>query len=142
MKEKYAALLLEKCLDLKNSTYLYISYPKEVEEFAYFMKEFAEKTAAYVRNALPAELAGAQVRTASPDLWADGPHEVLLVIRPWINAAAGFRLDGWHAKYRDGSVSVEDAAAAIINDRRLYVMPSAAISRDASGMDGCAFIYA
>lgn len=106
------------------------------------LKEFAEKTAAYVRNALPAELAGAQVRTASPDLWADGPHEVLLVIRPWINAAAGFRLDGWHAKYMDGSVSVEDAAAAIINDRRLYVMPSAASSRDAAGMDGCAFIYA
>ena len=53
-----------------------------------------------------------------------------------------FRLDGWHAKYRDGCASVEDAAAAIINDRRLYVMPSAAISRDASGMDGCAFIYA
>ena len=106
------------------------------------LKEFAEKTATYVRNALPAELADAQVRTASPDLWADGPHEVLLVIRPWINAAAGFRLDGWHAKYRDGSVSVEDAAAAIINDRRLYVMPSAATSLDASGMDGCAFIYA
>lgn len=106
------------------------------------LKEFAEKTAAYVRNALPAELAGAQVRTASPDLWADGPHEVLLVIRPWINYAAGFRLDGWHAKYRDGCASVEDAAAAIINDRRLYVMPSAASSRDAAGIDGCAFIYA
>ena len=106
------------------------------------LKEFAEKTAAYVRNALPAELAGAQVRTASPDLWADGPHEVLLVIRPWINAHAGFRLDGWHAKYRDGSVSVEDAAAAIINDRRLYVIPSSGCIPDISGMEGSAVIYA
>lgn len=52
MKEKYAALLLEKCLDLKNSTYLYISYPKEVEEFAYFMKEFAEKRGIKVKLGL------------------------------------------------------------------------------------------
>lgn len=42
MKEKYVQLLLQKCLDLKNSTYLYIYYQKESEEFAYFLKEQAE----------------------------------------------------------------------------------------------------
>ncbi len=43
MKEKYVKVLLEKCLDLKNSKYLYIHYPKECEEFAHFIKEYAEK---------------------------------------------------------------------------------------------------
>lgn len=43
MKEKYAKLLLEKCLDLKNSSYLYIHYQKESEEFAHLIKEEAEQ---------------------------------------------------------------------------------------------------
>lgn len=41
MKEKYALLLLEKCLDLKNSSYLYIYYPKEVKEFACIIERIA-----------------------------------------------------------------------------------------------------
>lgn len=43
MKEKYGKVLLEKCLDLRNSSYLYIHYQKESEEFAYLVKSLAEQ---------------------------------------------------------------------------------------------------
>lgn len=52
MKEKYADVLLEKCLDLKHSKYLYIHYPKECEEFALFVKEVAEKKGILVKLGL------------------------------------------------------------------------------------------
>lgn len=43
MKEKYAQVLLEKCLDLKNSSYLYIHYQEESKDFAQFVKNLAEE---------------------------------------------------------------------------------------------------
>ncbi len=55
MKEKYALLLLNKCLDLENSSYLYIHYPKEVEEFALIVKKEAEKKGIEVRMGLEEE---------------------------------------------------------------------------------------
>lgn len=105
-------------------------------------KEFAEEIAQYVRNALPEELAETQVHAARLDLWAGRPCMALLLIRPWNNTTIGFRLDGWHQKYSDGNASVEDAAAAIINDRRLYIMPSIGGSTGASLLEGSAIIYA
>ncbi len=105
-------------------------------------KEFAEKIALYVRNALPEELAEADVRAASLDLWAGGARMALLVIRPWNDTVTGFCLDGWYRKYSEGSAEAEDAAAAIINDRRLYSMPSEGNSTDACGLEGGAVIYA
>lgn len=102
--------------------------------------EFAEKVAQYVRNALPEELDGAEVRIAEPDLWADGPHTSLLVIRPWNGTATGFMLDKWYQKYMDGDTAAESAAAAVINDRRLYAMPLDGMG--SSGLTGGAVIYA
>lgn len=52
MKEKYGKVLLEKCLDLKNSTYLYIHYQKECEEFAYLVKALAEQKGIEVKLGL------------------------------------------------------------------------------------------
>ena len=105
-------------------------------------KEFAEKIALYVRNALPEELAEADVRTASLNLWSDGTRMALLVIRPWNGTVTGFCLDGWYRKYSDGNAAAEAAAASIINDRRLYSLPSADSSTDTSGLEGGAVIYA
>ena len=102
--------------------------------------EFAEKVAQYVKNALPEELSGAEVRIAEPDLWADGPHTSLLIIRPWNGTTTGFMLDKWYQKYMDGDAAAESAAAAIINNRRLYSMPLDSIV--ASDLTGGAVIYA
>lgn len=102
--------------------------------------EFAEKVAQYVKNALPEELSGAEVRIAEPDLWADGPHTSLLIIRPWNGTTTGFMLDKWYQKYMDGDIAAESAAAAIINNRRLYSMPLDGM--DASDLTGGAVIYA
>mgnify|MGYP001033627854 CR=1 FL=1 len=104
-------------------------------------KEFAEKVVQYVRNALPEELSEAEVRAAGLDLWAGGARMALLLIRPWNDTAVGFRLDGWYQKYSDGNASVEDAAAAVINARRLYAVPSAGSGADAL-LEGGAVIYA
>ena len=105
-------------------------------------KEFAEKTAYYIRNALPEELADAIVHTALLNIWADGSHMTLLLTHPWNNTTTGFRLDGWFQKYLNGNATVESVAAAIINDRRLYVIPSSGCIPDISGMEGSAVIYA
>lgn len=102
--------------------------------------EFAEKVAQYVKNALPKELGGAEVRIAEPDLWADGPHTSLLIIRPWNGTTTGFMLDKWYQKYMDGDIAAESAAAAVINNRRLYSMPLDGM--DASDLTGGAVIYA
>lgn len=95
---------------------------------------FAEKVCQYVKEALPEELAEAEVRTTSLDLWADSPHMVLLIIRPWDSATMGFCLDRW---YQGKKETAETAAAAIINDRRLYCMPQGDVSDQVS-----AIIYA
>lgn len=102
--------------------------------------EFAEKVAQYVKNALPEELSGAEVRIAEPDLWADGPHTSLLIIRPWNGTTTGFMLDKWYQKYMNGDITAESAAAAVINNRRLYSMPLDGM--DASDLTGGAVIYA
>jgi len=105
-------------------------------------KEFAEKVVQYVRNALSEELSEAEVRAAGLDLWAGGARMALLLIRPWSDTAVGFRLDGWYQKYSDGNASVEDAAAAVINDSRLYAVPSAGGSGADALLEGGAVIYA
>ncbi len=43
MEEKYARLLLERCLDLKNTSYLYIYYPKEIREFLPMIEKVAQE---------------------------------------------------------------------------------------------------
>ncbi len=60
MKEKYALLLLDKCLDLENSSYLYIHYPKEVEDFATIVKKVAEAKGIMVELGLEEETVIAQ----------------------------------------------------------------------------------
>ena len=99
--------------------------------------EFAEKVAQYVKNALPEELSGAEVRIAEPDLWADGPHTSLLIIRPWNGTTTGFMLDKWYQKYMDGDAAAEPAN---LYNPRLYSMPLDSI--DASDLTGGAVIYA
>lgn len=96
-------------------------------------KEFAEHVCQHVKEALPEELAGADVHAATLDLWADSPQTVLLVIRPWGGITTGFCLDRYYQKE-----TVEAAAASIINDRRLYVMPHV----DGTELEGGAVIYA
>ena len=44
-------------------------------------EQFAEKVLQYVREALPEELAGVKIRSASVDLWDGGSRTVLLVIQ-------------------------------------------------------------
>jgi len=60
MKEKYALLLLDKCSDLENSSYLYINYPKEVEDFATIVKKVAEAKGIMVELGLEEETVIAQ----------------------------------------------------------------------------------
>lgn len=43
MEEKYAELLLKKCLDLQHSNYLYIHYPKEASSFVEKLESFAQE---------------------------------------------------------------------------------------------------
>ena len=86
---------------------------------------FAEEVLHYVKEALPEELAEAQVRTVSLDLWADGSRMALLIIRPWDSTM-------------DKGETAEAAAAAIINDGRLYCTPQG----DGLDMEGGAVIYA
>lgn len=100
-------------------------------------EEFAEKVSRYVKEALPEELVEAEVHTASLDLWADGPRMVLLVIRPWGCATTGFCLDRWYHGYLDKKETAETAAAAVINDSRLYRMPQG----DSPDLEGGAIIY-
>ena len=52
-------------------------------------EQFAEKVLQYVREALPEELAGVKIRSASVDLWDGGSRTVLLVIRPWTDIIQG-----------------------------------------------------
>ena len=95
---------------------------------------FAEEVLHYVKEALPEELAEAQVRTVSLDLWADGSRMALLIIRPWDSTTTGFCLNRW----MDKGETAEAAAAAIINDGRLYSTPQG----DGLVMEGGAVIYA
>ena len=85
-------------------------------------KEFAEHICQYVRKALPEELAEAEVRATSLDLWADDPRMVLLIVRPWNGITTGFCLDKWYKDCPNAQIT-EAVAASIINDRRLYCMP-------------------
>lgn len=101
-------------------------------------KEFAEHVCQHVKEALPEELAGADVRAATLNLWADGPRTVLLVIRPWDGVTTGFCIDRYYNGGLDSRDTEVDAAAAIINDRRLYSMPHV----DGTELEGGAVIYA
>lgn len=101
-------------------------------------EEFAEKVLRYVQEALPEELAEAQVRTTSLDLWADDARMALLVIRPWGGTTTGFCLDRWYQGYLDKKETAESTAAAVINDRRLYCIPQ----EDGLDLEGGAVIYA
>lgn len=101
-------------------------------------EKFAEKVLQYVKDALPEELAEAQVRTTSLDLWADDTRIVLLIIRPWDITTVGFCLDKWYQGYLDKKETAETAAAAVINDRRLYYIPQG----DSMDLEGGAVIYA
>jgi len=96
-------------------------------------KEFAEHVCQFVKEALPEELDGAEVRAATLDLWVDSPRTVLLVIRPWNGVTAGFCLDRHYQKE-----TAEAVAASIINDRRLYSVPR----EDGFDLEGGAVIYA
>lgn len=104
-------------------------------------KQFAKTVAEYVQNALPSELSEAVVRVEMLNLWTDGARIVLLIIRPWNGITTGFCLDTWYQKYANGNAAPHDAAAAIINDRRLYVMPSADSSMGVFSLEGGAVIY-
>lgn len=101
--------------------------------------EFSEEVRRYVKEALPQELAGAEIRAASLDMWEDGARMALLVIRPWNGVTTGFCLDRWYKGYSDGEATAESAAAAIINDRRLYNLSLDSGSPD--GLQGGAAIY-
>ncbi len=84
--------------------------------------EFADDVRRYVKNALPEELAEAEVCTDCMRLWDGVARMVLLVIRPQNGATTGFCLDKPYADYSDGKATVESAAATIINNRGLYNM--------------------
>ena len=101
-------------------------------------EEFAENVRKYVKEALPEELAETQVCTTCLDLWADSPHMVLLIIRPWDSTTTGFCLDRWYQGYLDKKETAETTAAAVINDRRLYCIPQG----DSMNLEGGAVIYA
>lgn len=96
--------------------------------------EFTEQVRTRVKNALPEELSGADVRIESLNLWDGKARAVLLIIRPWSGVTTGFCLDSHIKSYYDGNATSESAAAAIINDRRLYSIPT-----DDAG--GAAYIY-
>lgn len=104
-------------------------------------KKFAERVCAYVKKALPHELAEAEVRTARLDLWTDHARIALLVIRPWDGITTGFCLEQQYEDYSNGRATVESAAAAIIGDRRLYCMPTDNGGSDMPGRTA-AVIYA
>lgn len=103
-------------------------------------KKFAERICAYVKDALPHELAEAEVCTARLDLWSGHPRIALLVIRPWNDITTGFCLERQYEEYTSGKATVVSAAAAIINDRRLYFTPP---DNDCPDMQGrtAAIIY-
>lgn len=84
------------------------------------IKEFSEHVRKYVKEALPDELAEADVCVTNLDTGESTARVILLVIRPWNDTATGFYLDQWYANYSAGDATAESAAAAIINDRRLY----------------------
>lgn len=86
------------------------------------IKEFAERVCQYVKEALPHELEGTDVRGARLDMGDGDTRMVLLIIRPWNRIVTGFCLNDWYKDYAAGNAAVESAAAAIINDRRLYNM--------------------
>jgi hypothetical protein len=84
------------------------------------IREFGEDVCQYVKAGLPSELEAAEVFTARLDMGDGDTHIALLVIRPWNKETTGFYLDGWYIRYISGDITVESAAADIINDRRLY----------------------
>lgn len=102
--------------------------------------EFSEEVRRYVKEALPQELAGAEVRVTSLDMWEGGARMALLVIRPWNGVTTGFCLDRWYKGCSDGETAAASAAAAIINDRRLYNLSLDGGSPD--GLQDGASIYA
>lgn len=82
--------------------------------------KFDQQVCQYVRAALPHELEGTDVYAVRLNMGEGDAHMILLVIRPWNGNATGFCLDDWYQSYADGNATAESAAAAIINDRRLY----------------------
>ena len=88
------------------------------EEKTMDIKEFSERVCQYVKAALPFELKEAEVYVTRLDIGDGDTRTALLVVRPWDGSATGFCLDDQYA----GAATVESAAAAIINDRRLYNM--------------------
>lgn len=84
------------------------------------LDEFAEDVCRYVKNALPEELSGTEVCTGYLKLWDGDARMVLLIIRPHNGVTTGFCLDRHYKNYSSGNTTAESAAAAIINDRRLY----------------------
>lgn len=103
--------------------------------------EFAVQVHAIVKKALPEELSTAEVYTQKLKIWDGEARTVLLVIRPWDGTTTGFCLDKHYAAYHNGEETVESAAAIIINDRRLYSIPTDGTD-GASGLQGAAVIYA
>lgn len=104
------------------------------------LNEFAENVCRYVKEALPDELSEAKVRATRLDIWDGNARMVLLVTRPQNGITTGFCLDRHYENYLDGTNTVESAAAAIINDRRLYSFPLDSNSLD--NLQGGAVIYA
>lgn len=82
--------------------------------------EFGEKVCEFVKAGLPSELEMAEVCTARLDMGDGDTRTALLIIRPWSGEATGYCLDGWYKRYSDGDMTMESAAAAIVNDRRIY----------------------
>lgn len=84
------------------------------------IKEFGERVCQYVRKALPHELEGTDVHIARLNMWDGVTYMALLIIHPWNGIVTGFCLNDWYKRYASGTTTVESAAAAIINNRRLY----------------------
>jgi len=105
------------------------------------IKEFADIICRRVKEALPEELKEAEVRAASLDIWNDGQRTVLLITRPWGGVTTGFCLDRHYKQYYDGIVTLEHVLSKIINDRRIYCMPTDN-GFGVPGLQGGAVIYA
>lgn len=84
------------------------------------IREFGEKVCQYVKAGLPSELEMAEVCIVRLDMGDGDTRTALLITRSWSGYATGFCLDGWYKKYSSGNATVQSAAAAIINDRRIY----------------------
>lgn len=87
------------------------------------MEEFAGSVCSCVKEKLPPELTGADVRAAFLDIGEGDAPMILLVMRPWNNVVTGFYLENWYQAYSAGDATVRSTVATVLNDRRLYCMP-------------------